>query len=96
LDKITCVLQHFSGRAKRFFIADSKAEIVLVISWQGCYDLLNKNDISFFVTNKRTHLVVKKFIEKVEDDIVRIQGFTECKIEIVRENRKAFECWMAN
>ena len=63
------------------------------LQWQKCYDILNENSIEYFVTKKRSHLVVKKFIDRFEKPYVRLINFP-AKVEVVKENIRDFEDWL--
>ncbi|MFY7964406.1 MAG: response regulator [Chitinophagaceae bacterium] len=93
-DKIECIIQHHSSRAKSIYFNSQKTPITISYSWQDCIDLLEKFKINYFVTNKRAHLVVKKYVQHFEKPTIRLTTFSACKIEIVKENIKNFESWL--
>ncbi len=94
-NKIECILQHHTNRAKDIYIVNHSNPITVALSWQECYDLLNTAKIDYFITHKRTHLIAKKFIEKFDKPIVRLKTFNACKIEVVKESIKDFEKWLS-
>lgn len=94
INKIECILQHYNGRAKDIYIVNYSKPYTVSLSWPDCYELLNNARIDYFVTHHRTHLVVRKFIEKFDRPIVRLKTFNACKIEVVKENIKEFEKWL--
>jgi hypothetical protein len=66
------------------------------LQWQKLYDLLTQNEIEFFITKNRSHLVIKNFVEKFEKPFVRLRGLTAFKIDVVKESTKDFEQWLLN
>ncbi len=92
--KIECILQHYDRRSKNIYLVNNNQPYTVGLSWQECYDLLDSARIEYFVTHRRTHLVVKKFIEKFDKPLVRLKSFNACKIEVVKENIKDFEKWL--
>lgn len=95
LDKITCICQHpVQPRYRNVFLYNAEKEITVQLQWQKLYDLLQENNIDFFITKSRAHLVVKKYIEKFERPYIRLRGLTAFKIDIVKENIREFEAWL--
>jgi two-component system, LytTR family, response regulator len=91
--KIICIVQHpTEQRCRNIFLADK--EITIPLQWQKIYDLLNANEIDFFITRHRSHLVMKNFIEKFEKPYLRLKGLTSFKIEVVKESCREFEEWL--
>jgi CheY-like chemotaxis protein len=94
VNRIICVIQHQENpRWKDFYIAGKQKEITLHISWENCYDILNDAQINYFVTKRRGHLVVKKYIECLEKPFVRVQELP-FKVEVVKERIKKFREWL--
>lgn len=93
-NKIECILQHHNRRAKDIYMVNNNKPYTFCLSWQECYDLLDNARIDYFITHRRTHLVVKTFIEKFDKPIVRLKSFNACKIEVVKESIKDFEKWL--
>lgn len=94
LSKLICICQHpFLARSRVFYFSNSGKEINVSLQWQKCYDLLTENGVKFFITKSRSHIVVKSFIEKYDKPFVRLLNFP-AKIEVVKENQKAFESWL--
>ncbi len=94
LNKIECILQHHNRRSKDIYLINNSNPYTVTLSWQECYDLLDTAKVDYFITHKRTHLVIKKFIEKYDKPIVRLKSFTACKIEVVKDSIKEFEKWL--
>lgn len=95
LHKIICICQHPSlPRCRNIFLVSKGEAIAVPLQWQKIYDLLHENNIDFFITKSRAHLVVKNYIEKFEKPFVRLKGLTAFKVDIVKENIKDFETWL--
>ncbi|MEQ1554515.1 MAG: response regulator [Ferruginibacter sp.] len=95
LEEIICIVQHpTEQRSRNVFFTSKDKQITLPLQWQKIYDLLKNNEVNFFVTKHRSHLVVKKHIEKFEKPFVRMKGLTAFKIDVVKENCSAFEDWL--
>lgn len=94
LDKLICICQHpVNARNRIFYINNHIKEITVPLQWQRCYDLLEQNNIDYFITKSRSHLVTKAFIEKFEKPFVRLRNFP-AKVEVVKESLKDFENWL--
>jgi hypothetical protein len=85
---------HTELRKRNIFLANKEKEITVSLQWQKICDILAENNIDFFVTKNRYHLVAKDFIEKFEKPYVRLKGFTDFKIDVVKERIKDFEAWL--
>lgn len=95
LNKITCIVQHpTEQRCRNIFLISRESEITIPLQWQKIYEMLKVNEIDFFITKHRYHLVTKKFVEKFEKPFVRLKGMTAFKIDVVKENCKDFEEWL--
>ncbi len=95
LSKIFCICQHpVKPRCRIIYTAAQQNEITIPLQWQKIYDLLTHNNIDFYITKSRSHLVTKKYIERFEKPFVRLRGFTAFKIEVVKENIRGFETWL--
>jgi two-component system, LytTR family, response regulator len=95
LNKIICIVQHpTEQRSRNIFLASNEKQITIPLQWQKIYDLLNANKLDFFITKNRSHVVMKDFIEKFEKPFVRLKGLTAFKIDVVKENCRAFEEWL--
>jgi two-component system, LytTR family, response regulator len=93
LHKIICIVQHpTEQRSRNIFLTDK--EITIPLQWQKIYDFLKANEVDFFVTKYRSHIVMKKFIEKFEKPFVRLKGLSAFKIDVVKESCKDFEEWL--
>lgn len=96
LDKLICICQHpLNARARTFYFDKTTKEINVPLQWQKCFDLLIENNIDYFVTKSRSHLVIKSHIEKFEKPFVRLRNF-HAKVEVVKENIREFEEWLFN
>lgn len=95
LKKIICICQHpTEPRCRNIYLSAKEKEIIIPLQWQKIYDLLVKNEVDFFITKKRYHLVMKNFVEKFEKPFVRLRGLTAFKIDVVKESIKDFEQWL--
>ena len=95
LHKLICICQHpVNPRNRMFYFNNGIKEITVPLQWQKCFDLLDENKIDYFITKSRSHLVVKAHIEKFEKPFVRLRNFP-AKVEVVKENLKEFENWLA-
>ncbi len=93
LRKIICIVQHpTEQRSRNIFLADK--QITIPLQWQKIYELLKENQVNFFITKHRSHLVIKNYIEKFEKPFVRLKGITAFKIDVVKENCTSFEEWL--
>ncbi|MBS1757279.1 MAG: response regulator [Bacteroidetes bacterium] len=94
LDKLLCICQHPSLPRKRIFYCENDADgIVIPLQWDKCIELLRENNIDFFITKNRSHLVIKKYIEKFEKPFVRLRNFP-AKVEVVKDAINDFEQWL--
>ncbi len=95
LAKIICICQHpFESRKRMIYVYGQPNEITVDLQWQKCYELIETNGINYFVTKKRSHLVIKEHILNYEKPFITIKDFSYFKIEVVKENLKAFEEWL--
>lgn len=94
LNHLTCICQHPNEpRSRIFYFNPPIKEITLPLQWQKCYDLLESNNIDYFITKSRSHLVVRSSVEKFDRPFVRLKNFP-AKIEVVKESLKEFENWL--
>ena len=94
LNKLMCICQHpLHARSRIFYFDNTIKEINIPLKWQNCYDLLAENNIDYFITKSRSHLVIKTFIEKFEKPYARLYNFP-AKVEVVKESIKDFEEWL--
>jgi len=94
LSQLICICQHpVEPRQRILYFNRPPSTITLSLQWHKCYELLNRFQISFFITKNRSHLVCKPFVEVFEKPFVRLSGFP-AKIEVVKESAKAFEDWL--
>ena len=94
LDKLICICQHpLNPRTRTFYFDSAVKKINIILQWQSCITLLKENNIDFFITKSRSHLVVKAHILKFEKPYVRLHSF-HAKVEVVKENIKDFEEWL--
>ncbi len=94
LNLLTCIVQHHTKRAKDFYFFNSLHPITFSLSWTECYALLNEYEVNYFISNKRTHLVTKKYILSFNKPYVKIKNFDIFKIEVVKESICDFENWL--
>jgi CheY-like chemotaxis protein len=94
LDQLSCISQNaLNARTRDLFFADKEACVSSSLSWSSCMEILNKNNINYFVTKNRSHLVVKAHISGFEKPFVRVSNL-KFKLEVVRDNVKLFEDWL--
>jgi hypothetical protein len=96
LSLLTCIVQHHTKRAKDFYFYNCSEPITFPLSWNECYHLLDSEYVDYFITNKRTHLVVKKYVLSFNAPFVKIKNFDTFKIEVVKESIYNFENWLVN
>jgi len=95
IDRLLCIVQHPDNPRKRiFYISTGTKEITIPLTWEKCFELLDTNGITYFITKSRDHLVIKDFIEKFEKPFVRIKNLP-FKIEVVKEKIKDFSDWLS-
>ncbi len=95
LEKIICIVQHpTEQRSRNIYLSTKEKEITIPLQWQKIIDLLTENNIDFFITKHRAHLVTKYYIEKFEKPFIRLKGLSAFKIDVVKENCTAFENWL--
>jgi two-component system, LytTR family, response regulator len=95
LHKIICIVQHpTEQRSRNIYLASKEKQITIPLQWQKIYDLLNANEVFYFITKNRSHLVMKNYIEKFEKPFIRLKDFKDFKIDVVKENCKGFEEWL--
>lgn len=94
LCNLICVCQHpTEQRYRNFYFSNKEKPFVTPLKWQECNEMLTANNINFFTTKHRSHLVVKEHIEKYERPFIRLRNFS-FKIEVVKESLRAFEHWL--
>ena len=94
LDKIICICQHpIEPRNRILYIDGAVKEIIVPIQWQKCYELLSQNNIDYFVTKFRSHLVTRAYLETYKRPFIRLRKFP-AKVEVVKESLKEFENWL--
>ncbi len=96
ITRIICIVQHPNNPRRRNFYTDTQIkEITAPLTWEKCYELLEANNIEYFITKSREHLVVKNFIEKFEKPYVRLKNFS-FRVDVVKEKLRSFEEWLMN
>lgn len=91
---LLCVVQHETlPRCRNFFFAGRPAPYCIPASWQGTTDLLEAHNIDFFTAKSRSHLVVRRYIERYDRPFVRLRGLA-LKFEVTAEKHTAFERWL--
>jgi len=94
LDRLICICQHPTRpRCRIFYTEDPPGEIAAELSWQYCIRLLESNGLDFFITKKRSHLVLRNYLDSFEKPFVRLRRFP-AKVEVVKESIKDFESWL--
>lgn len=94
LNKLICITQHPNDPRKRdFYLITATKKITIPMTWQQCYDLLNANEIEYFITKSRGHLVVKEYIEKFERPFIRLTEGS-FRVEVAKKKIREFEEWL--
>jgi len=95
LSLIECICQHpTDARSRILYLYGAHKSLNMPLQWKKLYGLLDDHAIAYFITKNRAHLVVKNYIEKFEKPFIRLKGITAFKIDVVKENIKAFEEWL--
>lgn len=93
MDDLVCVCKDAGNSYnKYFYFFDSKA-IHVRMKWQDVHALLNDNNIGFFISNSKEHIIVRRFVENYKRPFVKIKGFPH-KIEVVKDKLHEFEGWL--
>lgn len=96
LANLICICQDPTHpRQRLFYFCNPTVTYAINMQWSLCTALLKEYDITHFITKSRGHIVCKKFIESYNRPFVRLHSFPP-KIEVVKENTKAFENWLLN
>jgi CheY-like chemotaxis protein len=94
LSGIVCICQHPADpRCRNIFLVQKEKEVTIPLQWYKCFELLKENNIDFFITKSRSHLVTRNYIVKWEKPYVRLQNIP-FKIEVVKESQRDFEKWL--
>lgn len=94
LENLSCICQNaLNPRIRDFYFTDREGCLSSSLSWMECVEILDSNHITYFITKKRSHLVVKSHITGFEKPFVRVEN-VKFKLEVVRENLKLFEDWL--
>jgi two-component system, LytTR family, response regulator len=96
LNKIICIIQHpVNPRRRNFYITTQTSEVTLPITWEKCQEILDINNVNYFITKSREHIVIKDFIEKFDRPYIRLKDFN-FKIEVVKEKIPDFINWLSS
>lgn len=91
---IICILQsEINPRSKIFYTLLFQKGIELIITWKEINLILSEHHINFFITNKRSSVVIKNSIESYYSPFVYLKQLS-IKVEIVTEYIKDFEMWL--
>lgn len=94
LTRLICICQHPTAARQRIcFFDNGHKEIHIQLQWQKCAEMLQENQIDFFISKSRGHIVCRDYIEVYEKPFVRLKNFP-AKIEVVKENIRKFEEWL--
>lgn len=93
LSNLICICKESSDFSKKTLFFGKQNSITVKATWKQITRLLDDKKIRYFVTNKKEHLVVQKFIEKYQRPFVILKNFP-LKIEIVKDKLREFEEWI--
>lgn len=93
INNLQGIIHIVESRVKQFLFCNEKEPLLVNFRWEECYKLLNQHSIDFFITNRREHIVIRKYIIKVNGDAIYIDGKEHFKIKVVKEKKKEFEIW---
>lgn len=93
LHDLICVCQETENHYTKNFFINNHPTLTIKICWHEIIELLKENEIDFFVTNGRHHLIIKKHIANYKRPFIRLKNFPH-KIEVVREKLHDFEMWL--
>lgn len=95
LNQVVCICQHnMNKRIKTIFVKNPEQEVKVPLSWEYIFQLLDINDVDYFVTKQRAHLVLRQQIGSFDKPYVRFKNHTHFKVEVVRDKVKSFEEWL--
>ena len=93
LQDLICVCQETENPYNKNYFITNHQTLTIKISWQEIIEQLKGNNIDFFVTNGRHHLIVKKQIASYKRPFIKLINFPH-KIEVVKEKLHDFEKWL--
>lgn len=89
---LVCICQELGNKYNKVFYFHT-SKIIVRLNWKQIFDILEVNNINYFITNSRQHLIVKKYIESYQRPFVRLTDFRN-KIEVVKDKLHEFEMWL--
>lgn len=96
LANLICICQDPTHpRQRLFYFCTPSITYAINMQWSLCTALLKNHTIDHFITKSRGHIVCRKFIESYDRPFARLYFFPP-KIEVVKENIRAFENWLLN
>lgn len=90
---LICICQDAENHYSKNFYSSTSEKLTIKISWLEIIEILKENNINYFVTNGRHHLVIKDHIETYKRPFVKMKKFP-FKIEVVKEKLHEFELWL--
>jgi len=93
LQDLVCICQEVDNHYHKSFCLHNQSTVTVRISWHEIIDVLKENEIDFFVTNSRHHLIIKKYIECYKRPYIKLKNFGH-KIEVVKEKLHEFDMWL--
>ena len=93
LHDLICVCQESENHYSKNFFINNQQTLNIKICWHDIIDILQENQIDFFVTNGRHHLIIKNHINSYKRPYIRLKNFPH-KIEVVKEKLHEFEIWL--
>ena len=90
---LICVCQDFENPYCKTLYFNNTQSISVKLSWNEVIELLESNNVNYFITNSRQHIVIKNFIIGYERPYVRLENYAH-KIEIVKDKLHQFEIWL--
>lgn len=93
LDDLICICKDAGNSYNKVLYFHKGDALNVRIRWQDILLLLEEHYISFFISNSKEHIVVRKFIEQYKRPFVKLKGFPH-KIEVVKDKLHEFEGWL--
>lgn len=91
---ITAIVQCSENpRNKLIYLSGTELPIATTINWQQATDFLEKTGQLSFPINRRYALVNRQHVKRYHPPFIWV-GKPQLKLEVVKENLKAFEKWM--
>lgn len=91
---ITAVVQcPKDPRQKLVYMYEQSTPWEVVLTWKAAEDLIKMNSSDYFAIHKRSAIISRHYIQRYKVPHVWV-GKPPLRLEVVRDNIKAFETWM--